>query len=358
LPVVWPYAFFLALATPIAILTWRLFREPDVHLQQKWAWWLLLVVPYLAWQRFSRTRRRAATLRYSRVNDLVAARGGWVARLRHLPDVLRLLAVGLLAVALVRPQRMTTDASEVEGIDIVVALDVSQSMLEEDLLPNRITAAKRVIDSFISKRKSDRIGLVIFGSEAFTQCPLTLDTTAVRVLLSDVRIGLIDGSRTAIGNAIGTALNRLRKSTARSRVIVLVTDGEDNASKLDPRQAARYAQTFGVRIFTILIGRDVDEPQIPPGMDRMGLIAAQAAHPVNPKLLEEIANATGGASYLATDTEALDKRFQAILEDLERSRLRSHTPHYDELFPLFVAPAFALLLLEIALALSRFRRFP
>jgi Ca-activated chloride channel family protein len=272
--------------------------------------------------------------------------------------VLRLLAVGLLAIALVRPQRMTTDASEVEGIDIVVALDVSQSMLEEDLLPNRITAAKRVIDSFISKRKSDRIGLVIFGSEAFTQCPLTLDTTAVRLLLSDVRIGLIDGTRTAIGNAIGTALNRLRKSTARSRVIVLVTDGEDNASKLDPRQAARYAQTFGVRVFTILIGRDVDEPQIPAGMDRMGLVATQAAHPVNPKLLEEISNTTGGASYLATDTEALDKRFQAILEDLERSRLRAHTPHYAELFPLFVAPAFAILLLEIALSLSRFRRFP
>jgi len=358
-PLVWPYALLCAIAAPFAFLSWRLLREPDVHMQQRAALWLLLVVPYLAWTRFSRDRRRAATLHYSRVRELAATPGGWVARLRHLPDVLRIVAVGLLAVALVRPQRLSTDASEVEGIDIVVALDVSNSMQEDDLLPDRITAAKRVIDRFIAKRQSDRIGLVIFGTEAFTQCPLTLDATAVRLLLADVRIGLIDGRGTAIGNAIGTALNRLRKSTARSRVIVLVTDGDDNASRLDPRQAARYAQTFGVRIFTILIGRDIEEPALPPGRDRLNQIAAAASrHPVNPKLLEEIAGATGGAPYLATDSEALDKRFQAILEDLERSRLRSHTPRYAELFPLFVAPAFALLLLEIALALSRWRRFP
>jgi Ca-activated chloride channel family protein len=359
LPFVWPYALLCVVATPFVALGVRLLREPDVHMRERSALWLLAIVPLLAWMRFSRDRRRAATLHYSRVRDLAATPGGWVVRLRHLPDVLRIVAVGLLAVALVRPQRLSTDASEVEGIDIVVALDVSASMQEDDLLPDRITAAKRVIDRFIARRQSDRVGLVIFGSEAYTQCPLTLDTTAVRLLLSDVRLGLIDGRGTAIGNAIGTALNRLRKSSARSKVIVLVTDGDDNASKLDPRQAARYAQTFGVRIFTILIGRDVMEPDLPPGRDRLNMIAAAAArHPVNPKLLEEIAGLTGGAPYLATDTEALDKRFQAILEDLERSRLRSHTPRYTELFPLFVLPAFALILLEIALSLSRWRRFP
>jgi Ca-activated chloride channel family protein len=232
-------------------------------------------------------------------------------------------------------------------------------MKEQDLLPDRITAAKRVLDRFISKRASDRVGLVLFGTEAFTQCPLTLDTTAVRLLLADVRIGLIDGHRTAIGNAIGTALNRLRKSTARSRVIVLVTDGDDNASKLDPRQAARYAATFGVRIFTILIGQGVADADLPPGTDRAGQdVAATPRSPVNPKLLEEIASATGGVPYLASDTEALDKRFNAILEDLERSRLRSHTPRYADLLPYFAAPALGLLLLELALLLTRFRRFP
>ncbi len=353
-----PYLLLLLLASPFAAYAWRLFREPDVHLRQSWAWWLMLVVPWLAWMRLSRDRKRAATVQFSRVRELGATPEGWVARLRHLPDVLRILSVGLLVLALLRPQRLSTDASEVEGIDIVIALDVSASMSETDLLPDRIGAAKRVLDRFISRRQSDRIGLVIFGSEAFTQAPLTLDTTAVRILLAEVRLGLIDGRGTAIGNAIGTALNRLRKSTARSRVIVLVTDGDDNASRLDPRQAARYAQTFGVRIFTILIGSDAAE-QLPAGTDRNGQVVMNAPrHPVNPKLLEEIAGMTGGMPYLATDTDALEKRFQAILEDLERSRLRSHTPRYVELFPFFVFPAMGLLLLEVALLLTRFRRFP
>jgi Ca-activated chloride channel family protein len=311
----------------------------------------------LAWLRLSRDRGRAATVQFSRVRELHATPEGWVARLRQLPDVLRILSIALLVLALLRPQRLSTDASEVEGIDIVIALDVSASMAETDLMPDRIGAAKRVLDRFISRRQSDRIGLVIFGSEAFTQAPLTLDTAAVRLLLADVRLGLVDGRGTAIGNAIGTALNRLRKSTARSRVIVLVTDGDDNASRLDPRQAARYAQAFGVRIFTILIGSDVAEQ--PAGTDRNGQVVMNAPrHPVNPKLLEEIAGMTGGMPYLATDTDALEKRFQSILEDLERSRLRSHTPRYVELFPWFVIPSLALLLLELVLRFTRFRRFP
>ncbi len=337
-----PYLLLAALGVPVAALTIDLFRQSDVHLRQRWALWLLLVVPWLAWRKLGRPR--GAALAFSRVGALREAELGWVARVRLLPDVLRIVAIGCLVLALCRPQRLSTDASEVDGIDIVIALDVSNSMAEEDLLPNRITAAKRVLDRFIARRQSDRVGLVIFGTEAYTQVPLTLDTTAVRLLLADVSLKLIDGRGTAIGNAIGTALNRLRSSSARSRVIVLVTDGDDNASKLDPLQAARYAQTFGVRIFTILIGRDSG-----PG---------GSGHPVNPKLLEEIAGMTGGSPYLATDTDALDRRFNAILEDLERSRLRSHTPRYVELYAMFIGPALALLLLEIALSLTRFRRFP
>ncbi|MEO6951271.1 MAG: VWA domain-containing protein [Polyangia bacterium] len=336
-----PYLLLLALSVPVAVLTIELFRQPDVHLRQRWALSLLLVVPWLAWRKLGRPR--GAALAFSRVRELREAELGWVARFRQLPDVVRIVAIACVALALCRPQRLSSDASEVDGIDIVIALDVSNSMAEQDLLPNRITAAKRVLDRFIARRQSDRVGLVIFGSEAYTQVPLTLDTTAVRLLLDDVTLKLIDGRGTAIGNAIGTALNRLRSSTARSRVIVLVTDGEDNASKLDPLQAARYAQTFGVRIFTILIGRDSEDG---------------AAHPVNPKLLEEIAGMTGGSPYLATDAEALDRRFNSILEDLERSRLRSHTPRYVDLYELFLGPALALLLLEVALSLTRFRRFP
>jgi Ca-activated chloride channel family protein len=268
-----------------------------------------------------------------------------------------LVAIGLLAVALARPQRLSTDPAEVEGIDIVVALDVSNSMQETDLVPSRIAAAKEVIDKFIQRNATDRIGLVIFGKEAFTQCPLTLDTRAVRSLLADVRLGLIDGRGTAIGNALGTAINRLRKSSAKSKVIVLVTDGDDNASQLDPRKAAQFAETFGIKVFTILIGRDA--VAAPPGQDRFGnLVRPAPRYPVNPKLLEEIAETTGGMPFLATDNDALEKRFQAILADLDRSKLKAQTPHYAELYPLFVAPALALALLEIVLSLTRFRRFP
>jgi Ca-activated chloride channel family protein len=260
---------------------------------------------------------------------------------------------------LVRPQRWSNDASEVEGIDIVIALDVSNSMAETDLVPNRLAAAKRVIRSFIERNASDRIGLVIFGKEAFTQCPLTLDTRAVSGLLDEVRLGLIDGRGTAIGNALGTATNRLRKANAKSKVIVLVTDGDDNASKIDPRQAAKIAQTFGVKVFTILIGRDAVAGDAQAGRDRFdNLIQPPPRYPVNPKLLEEIAGQTGGMPFLATDNQALEQRFVAILEDLERTKLKSQMPRYAELYPALLAPALLLMLLDVLLSFTRFRRFP
>jgi Ca-activated chloride channel homolog len=258
----------------------------------------------------------------------------------------------------------------------VVVLDVSNSMIETDLVPDRIGAAKRVIADFIARRGSDRIGLVIFGRDAYTQCPLTLDHRALTGLLKDVRLGLIDGQGTAIGNGLATAVNRLRdpdcdkkegaekqrcqeRKGAKSKVVVLVTDGDDNASKIDPRTAARLAHTFGVRVFTILIGRDVLEQNSPAGLDPLGmLVRSRPRYPVNPRLLEEIADQTGGVPYLATDTDALSKRFQAILEDLDRSRLKSQRAHYGELYPLLVWPAIGLVLLEVFLSLTRFRRFP
>src|SRR5262249_5842036 len=265
-----------------------------------------------AWIAFHLERRRTGTLAFARIHDLRRTPPGWVGRLLPLPRALRLCAIGLCAAALAQPQRMSTDPQEVEGIDIVVALDVSGSMEEHDLLPNRIGAAKQVIQDFIARRPSDRIGLVIFGTEAFTQCPLTLDHRALSNLLQQVDLGLIDGRSTAIGNALGTAINRLRRSTAKSRVVVLVTDGDDNASQLDPRKAAKFAQSFGIKVFTILIGRDVMQNDVP-GTDRFGnvIMRSRQAHPVNPRLLEEIADQTGGVPYLATDKEALEKRFQA-----------------------------------------------
>jgi Ca-activated chloride channel family protein len=355
-----PYALTLALALPCAVYLILELRGPDVHWRHRGALLLLLAVPLAAWVGFALERRRAGTLAFSRTHDLAVTAQGVFGYLIHLPRACLIIALGLAAIALARPQRLTTDPAEVEGIDIVIALDLSNSMEENDMVPdNRLTAAKRVIASFIRRNATDRIGLVIFGKEAFTQCPLTLDTGAVLRLLNDVTLGIIDGRGTAIGNALGTSINRLRKSTAKSKVIVLVTDGDDNASQIDPRKAAKFAQAFGIKVFTILIGRDSLVADAQPGHDRFGnRIRPQPRYPVNPKLLEEIADQTGGMPYLATDTEALEKRFQAILEDLDRSKLKSQTPHYAELYPLLIWPALALLLAEITLSLTRFRRFP
>lgn len=371
-----PYLLTVAIALPLVLYYSVALRGPQIHWRHVWALLLLAVVPLVAWIGFHLERRRAGTFVFSRAHELQRTAQGLFGRLLHLPQALRLVAIALVAVALAQPERLTADQTQTEGIDIVVALDVSNSMQEGDLLPDRITAAKRVIDDFIRRRPTDRIGLVIFGKEAFTQCPLTLDHRALRLLLADVRLGLVDGQGTAIGNALGTAINRLRdpdcsrkqgedkarceqRKHAKSKVVVLVTDGDDNASKLAPLKAAEYAQTFGIKVFTILIGRDVLAAESPPGMDRFGnLIAPQPRYPVNPKLLEEIADQTGGVPYLATDTNALHKRFQAILQDLDRTKLKSMEPHYAELYPLLVAPAIILVLLEILLSLTRFRRFP
>jgi Ca-activated chloride channel family protein len=354
-----PYLLTAAIALPFAVYYAVTLRGPDVHWRHRGAFVLLLAVPLGAWVAFHLERRRAGTMAFSRTHDLVATHQGTFAYLMHLPRACLIVAIGLVAMSLARPQRLSTDAAEVEGIDIVIALDVSNSMAERDLVPDRITAAKRVIKDFIQRNSSDRIGLVIFGKEAFTQCPLTLDTRTVSRLLDDISLNLIDGRGTAIGNALGTAINRLRKSSAKSKVIVLVTDGDDNASKIDPRKAAKFAQTFGIKVFTILIGRDSLVAESPPGQDRFGNVVRPAPrYPVNPKLLEEIADATGGMPFLATDNEALESRFQAILEDLDRSKLKSQTPHYTELYPLFIIPALMLALLDIFLSLTRFRRFP
>jgi Ca-activated chloride channel family protein len=354
-----PYLITLGVALPFVVYLTLTLRGSDIRWAHRGAFLLLLAIPLGAWIAFHLEPRRAGTLSFARIHDLRRTRRGWVGHLLPLPRALRLCAVGLIAVALAQPQRMSTDPQEVEGIDIVVALDVSASMDGHDLLPNRIGAAKQVIEDFIERRPSDRIGLVIFGREAFTQCPLTLDHRALSSLLAEVDLGLVDGRGTAIGNALGTAINRLRRSTAKSRVIVLVTDGDDNASQIDPRQAAKFAQSFGIKVFTILIGREKGGDD-PVGTDRFGniVVRRKPADPVNPRLLEEIADQTGGVPYLATDKVALQQRFQAILEDLDRSRLKAQTPHYAELYPQLIIPALALILVEVLLSLTRFRRFP
>jgi Ca-activated chloride channel family protein len=348
-----PYALIAMVFAPLcAGYFWMLRDVEGFRFAHPFA--LALIPPAVAlcaWAGLARAPGRRGLYVYSRAAELQAEKPGLVARLRDLPVVLRLAAVGLIGVALARPQSTrVTDDLELEGIDIVIALDLSGSMQETDLVPNRLEAAKMVIQDFVQRRPSDRIGLVIFGREAFTDIPLTLDHGTFLRMLGELHLGIIDGRSTAIGNGIGVALNRLRKSDAKSKVIIVLTDGENNAGNISPEQAARYAQQLGVKIYTVLAGNDDGEAAAAaPGQQRQ---------PVNPKLLEQIASMTGGTPYLATDTAALAQRFQKILEDLQKSRIADRGTLFTELYRRFLLAAFALLLLELALRLTRFQRIP
>jgi Ca-activated chloride channel family protein len=347
-----PYRLLLALFVPAAALyLWYLRGLVTFRFGHPW---FLAAIPLafvlVLW--LGVRRSRPAFLVHSRAGELAPHKPGLVARLRDLPLALRLLALTLLGLALARPQTSSgVEDIDQEGIDIVVTLDLSASMEERDLSPNRLEAAKTVIADFVRRRPSDRIGLVIFGREAYTYAPLTLDHGTLLRMVADLRSGVVDGRGTAIGNGLGVALARLRKSDARSKVIILLTDGDNNAGNISPTQSATFAQKLGVKIYTILAGSrgsSAEEDDGRPGPH----------YPANPKLLEEIAAMTGGSPYLATDTRALVKRFQSILEDLEKSRIKDRSVLWAELFPAFLWPAFAALLLETLLRLSRLRRLP
>ncbi len=347
----------LVLLPPAAYIIWDLSHAGRVELRSPWTLLMLLAVPLAYWVQLFVSGRRAA-LGYSSVGLLARLRRGPAALLAPLPPILRVGAIALLAVALARPQtRDRGSRVEVEGIDIMIALDMSNSMEASDLVPSRLEAAKKVIDNFIRRRKSDRIGLVIFGREAFTQCPLTLDYSVLRTMLSELRINLIDGSGTAIGNALGVSLARLRKSDAKSRVVILLTDGDNNAGNVTPKQAARYASAMKVKAFTILMGPSGDT--VNAGRDILGRpIRVRRQFPVNPKLLEEIAARTGGKAYLATDRRALEQKFEKILDELDKSTRRDVAAVFSDAYRPFAFLALLLLALEALLRLTRLREFP
>jgi len=352
-----PWALMGGIAAPLALgYAWSLRNAEGFRFAHPGALLLApLGIALVLWTTFRRHAERTPGLRHSRASELATQSPGLVARLADLPTVLRVVTIVLVTVALARPQTSSAVGDiELEGIDIVLALDVSGSMKETDLVPTRLDAAKAVIQDFVQRRPNDRIALVVFGRDAYTHVPLTLDHGTFLRMLSELEVGIIDGAGTAIGNGIGVSLNRLRHSDAKTKVIILLTDGDNNAGNISPIEAAKYAQTLGVKIYTILAGANGDEGNVAPDV-AMGLRKKQ---PVNPKLLEEISSMTGGAPYLATDTNALARNFQSILEDLEKSRLHDRGVLYGELFPRFVWLAFAGLLLEVAMRLTRWRRLP
>ncbi len=321
-------------------------------------WLLLAAIPVLAvlWWRRRRPGPRP-TLRHAHLRLFGPLPGTWRLRALGLVGPLLAIALLLLVVALAQPrQSHSSEVVEGEGIDIMVALDISGSMQARDFEPrDRLQAAKDVIRDFIAGRPHDRIGLVVFASRAFTQCPLTLDHQVLSGFLEEIEVGLIDDG-TAIGLGLATAVSRLRHSEAASRTVILLTDGMNNVPTLEPETAAELARTLGVRVYTVAIGRDGLAPI--PVQTPLGRRIQQVETQVDEELLRRIADMTGGVMDRAIDPEALARIF-ATIDRLETSRYETRVATWhDELVAWFAAPALVLLVLVGLLQEVWLRRLP
>ncbi|WP_346700127.1 VWA domain-containing protein [uncultured Alistipes sp.] len=320
-------------------------------------WLLVLIAPmigYYVW----RTLQGGAAIQISSIRGVANAPRTVRYYLRHLPFALRTAAFALLVVALARPQDVEQNTStNTEGIDIMLAIDVSASMLARDFQPDRITAAKEVAGSFIADRYGDRIGLVAFAAEAFTQSPLTTDQSTLQTLLSRIRSGLIDDSGTAIGNGLATAINRLRESDAKSKVVILLTDGVNNRGEITPLTAAEIAKAQNIRVYTIGVGTRGMAPY--PAVDMFGNITyVKQKVEIDEKTLTAMAEMTGGKYFRATDNAKLKAIYDEI-NQLEKSKVEvfEHIS-YHELFLHWVLAAIGLLALEFLLSNLVLKRIP
>ena len=319
-------------------------------------WLLALIVPMIAYYVW-RVRQGGAAIQISTVEGVLRAPKSVRYYLRHLPFVLRTAAYALLVVALARPQGIEQNVrTSTEGIDIMLSIDVSGSMLARDFKPDRITAAKEVAASFISDRVGDRLGLVVFAGEAFTQSPLTTDQSTLQTLLARIRSGLIEDG-TAIGNGLATAINRLRESDAKSKVIILLTDGVNNQGQIAPMTAAEIAKAQGIRVYTIGVGSRGTAPY--PAVDMFGnMTFINQKVEIDEKTLTEIARLTGGRYFRATDKEKLQAIYDEI-NQLEKSRVEvTERITYHELFLGWVLAALALLTAELLLSNLVLKRIP
>ena len=316
--------------------------------------WLLLLVPLAIIWYILRHKKQEAAVTFSDLKGMVKLPRTWKAWFRHLLFVLKMAALALLIVALARPQSSSTNStSNIEGIDIVMAMDVSGSMLARDLKPDRLTAAKNVASDFVKGRPGDRMGLVIFSGETFTQVPLTTDHGVMLNMLAEMKNGLIEDG-TAIGDGLATAISRLKDSEAISKVVILLTDGMNNAGSVDPYTAAEIAKLYGIRVYTIGVGTYGMAPY--PVQDFFGrTVMQQMKVEIDEKLLSNIANSTGGKYFRANNNQKLDEIYQEI-DKLERSKIEvtEFRRLHEEFYPL-VAWALALLLLEFLLRKTIFR---
>lgn len=331
---------------------WR----PDIAFAHPWVLWGLLVLPLLAFWYVRRFGRITAGLRFSSLLPFRDVRPTPRERLRHVPFALRLAGIALLIVALARPQSsMEGENITTEGIDIVLVLDISGSMLAEDFRPNRIEAAKTVASRFIDGRRNDRIGLVIFSGQSFTQCPMTLDYRVLKNLLRQVKSGMVEDG-TAIGMAIAQAVNRLKDNEARSRVMILLTDGMNNRGEIDPITATQIAQSFGIRAYTIGVGTMGTAPY--PVQTPFGVRYQNVPVEIDEKTLQTIAAMTGGQYFRATNNRSLQQIYDEI-DQMEKTRIEvTQYRSTTELFYGWALAGLLALLLEWLLAGTILRKLP
>lgn len=320
--------------------------------------WLLAAIVPLAGYYVWRTMQGDATIRISSVEGLRHAPRTVRYYLRHVPFALRCIALATLIVALARPQSAEHDTrTDAEGIDIVLAIDISGSMLARDFKPDRITAAKEVAGSFVADRYGDRIGLVVFAGEAFTQSPLTTDQSSLQTLLSRIRSGVIEDG-TAIGNGLATAINRLRESDAKSKVVILLTDGVNNRGEIAPLTAAAIAQDYGIKVYTIGVGTMGEAPY--PVFDQRGNLVQTVNMKVeiDEEMLRKIARQTGGEYFRATDKQTLQSIYDQI-NSMEKNRVEvSEFTILHEEYLVWVLAALAALLLEFIVSRLILKRIP
>lgn len=317
---------------------------------------LLVLVPMIAWYVWKR-KHTTASLQISNTDVFLSVPKSYKYYILHLPFVLRLAALALLIVALARPQTTNNKVNRnVEGIDIVMAMDISKSMIAQDLKPDRLEAAKKVGAEFVASRPNDNIGVVVFSGASFTLTPLTTDKTAIVSMMNTINSDMVDVGGTAIGMGLANAVNRIKDSQAKSKVIILLTDGSNNAGEIDPLTAAELAKTFGVRVYTIGVGTKGMAPfpvQTPFGI-RMEMMQVD----IDEATLQQISKTTDGAYFRATDNKSLANIYKEI-DKLEKTKIlvEEYTSKSEEYLP-WLFGALILLLCEILLRMTVLRHNP
>ncbi|MBA2562529.1 MAG: VWA domain-containing protein [Chitinophagaceae bacterium] len=327
----------------------------DITFGQPLFIYLLALLPLLIIWKIIKGKRQQAPLTISSLNGIKNTHS-WKNTFHNIPFVLRLLALACIILALAHPQTKNDEQqAEGEGIDIILCIDVSGSMTAQDFTPNRLEAAKKVASDFIDQRLTDRIGIVVFSGESFTQCPLTTDHGVLKSQIEQIKNGLLEDG-TAIGSGLATSVDRLRNSKSKSKVVILLTDGVNNGGLIDPSTAKEIAKSYNVKVYTVGVGTEGYAPT--PVNTPLGIVMQNEKVAIDEKLLRAISFETGGTYFRAKDNESLNNIYKEI-DKLEKSKIEITTYHrYAEKFYPFVFAALVFLFLEVILKFTLFKKFP